>query len=146
MAKKLTKDAILGRKHTDEMIVEVDGEEFTIVIRPLTNREQSRVQSRSQSGITMAGQGGKMQTRAGLDKVTEASYKADVLAVSLGLVDPQFTEDELMDSTFPVDKTAKRIREISGIAVAEGDDDTPTSGLTEFNEGAEFRHDEDGGE
>lgn len=147
MAKKLTTDLVLtGAAATDTMMITWNNDEYEITVRPLTNKEQSKATSIAQSGITMHGHGGKMQTRAGLDKVTQAAFQGDVFVVHTGMVEPSMTEKQLFESTLPVDKIAKRIREISGIPVGDDEEGASDTGVTDFNEGAEFRDDEDSGE
>lgn len=134
--KKLTADLLAGIEQTEDMDIEVAGEQYSITIRPLTVAERAKVTAMSQKGMKL--RGNVQGPTADIQDIMLATAEADTMAVAIGMVDPVLSKTQLDKSLFPVDEVAKAIKRLSGMPVSD-DDKEPE---VKHAEGAEFRENE----
>ncbi|SFX82889.1 hypothetical protein SAMN04487866_1333 [Thermoactinomyces sp. DSM 45891] len=122
---KLTTALLAGKKYREFYEIRVDEEIYQIEIRPLTHIEKAEVQAVETASIKMnsknVGTSGRMSSQEmemNTADVIRDSAKAELKAVALGTVDPEWTED-MIDQLWKaewIEGAYNRILEISGVA------------------------------
>ncbi len=99
--------------------MEIPGGLGQVKIRPLTTTEYQQVKSRKLRGFTTTAKAGQADNNIVIDleKATQNDYEADCMAVSMAMVEPRLSVDEVkrIKHAGITDKIAKRVYEISGI-------------------------------
>src|SRR5699024_478065 len=122
-----------GVSYTETMQVEWQGEQFEIEIRPLNNKEASKVEALMQEGVSVKGKPGmKGKMERVMDFDTKANLmgrnESDIEAVALGTTDKSITK-KVVENEFPpklVKEIATQIKNITGINIGKE--------IEEFNE------------
>jgi hypothetical protein len=113
--KKLTKDDILKGKNSRESL-HVDAYEADVTVRPLTDGELSQVLAMIGS-VPLTPEGKPDFTRIDVSK----NFQALRMAVSLGMMEPQLTIEEVGEMKFGVPEfIGTKILELSGAVTESG--------------------------
>lgn len=140
VAKKLTPEILAGTAQTDEYTFDMDGEQFTVTIRPLTVGERIQVESMAQRAMKLRGGGKDGGAQAQLDEVMKARAESEIHTVTLGVVEPKLTRSDIVKSTLPCTDIADGIKKLSGMKTrAEEEADDEDEPAQKYTEGAEFR-------
>lgn len=138
MATRLTAGVLQGTKHEEQFAFDWGGEEYTVEVHPLSNKQAADVEALSQQGMGVKANAmgnGKMHRSMSVDmnKMVHGRSQSDVLAVALGTSDESLTE-EVVGSEFPpgvVRQIADRVRTITGM---DNPDDEERSAIEEASE------------
>lgn len=112
----LTKEDLISGA---DLIIEMEIPGGQVKIRPLTTSEYQQVKARKLRGFSTTAKAGVADNNIVIDleKATQNDYEADVMAVSMALVEPKMSPDEVkrIKHAGITDKIAKRVYEVSGI-------------------------------
>lgn len=136
--KKLTADILAGIEQTEDLTIELGGDEYVVTIRPLTVAERGKIEALAQKGMKL--RGNTQGPTAELSDVVQSQNDADVMCVAHGMVEPEMSVTQINKSRLPIKEISDGIKKLSGMATST--DSKESQPDKTHAEGAEFPENE----
>lgn len=136
--KKLTADILAGIVQTEDLTIDLGGEEYSVVIRPLTVAERGKVEALAQKGMKL--RGNVQGPTAELSDVVQSQHDANVMCIAHGMVEPEMSVTQINKSRLPITEISDGIKKLSGMPTSKDTKDSQPDKT--HAEGAEFPENE----